>query len=1071
MKRLALFVSGAPGDTRRYRVDHPAEALTLLGWGVRAIELESPGTWDSVDIGQSETIILHRVAWSPEVERAIGSARRRGGTVLFDTDDLIFAPEAEARFEALRSIEAGSRGGQIDPIALGFAEPQRYLETIMACDGCLAASAPIAEAVIELGQPAHVVANAIDLELLRLSTRARAQAAARRRSDGRNGAIRDSRAHSDDRIVIGYASGTATHDRDLEVAMPALRSLLANNSKIVLRLMGHVASDGRWSEFGDRVELVPYMQWRRLPEALSALDIAIAPLEKDDIFARAKSELKFIEAGAVGVPIVATPIPAFRSAIRDGVDGLLATTAAEWESALGALVGDAALRRSLGTAARSAVLDRWVTDMRAAEIVSAIDRLRSESKEAEDGHRSSGSAQSSQSLKWSHSSQSQQSSEPEMARVVEALNEAGSNSTAAFVDDGRPPIRIALGVRASLRAPADLLLLDGEPAIGRHAMGDDLMLARRALSGLAGHPYSIVAGEEPLLAGGFGSWLPAWLARAYGTPTLPGLPYPLDARIYGPGIATADRDPIVALEVNDALHLPDSALGLATIERIGLLAPEAEFVVFGGRPIEEFGALVAAVEQVGARWAGWLDAQARAKLFQRSAAIVIPTCASTPPSVIQAMACGCAVVAPDVGATRWLLVDGQTAATAPPRQDTLARAAAAVLRDTVLRERIAMGASAMVERMSTGRTAAALAAHFRFASASQDLGTEVEGGRDTRNRGDEAGGVESGPRRDIETVAGEHEHRQLFTEDREPVSLPPAAGALLLDRLQGHSDEHTGPRLEDGGTAGQSFIARFDGLCRFDIRLRRTPSEAGRMRLTLRAHAGALEIIAGAEHAGPFAGGRWLPFEFGPLADSGGRTYYAEFAWLPDLLHGPASMLERGLTVEGVGPPAISPEVEVSAIEAPEIEALAVDAFADGRSMRDGVVEPSLTLAFRTWCRLPEPDPIITGRAIDREMADALQLAARREIAIQRDLSQLESSWPFRLAAWLSPSPPPLPPLDERPWRPEAPLPAKLFGTLRYFGPAALLNEVMSFSRWRKLSDLERDAANSRDLPGRVGRT
>lgn len=1032
MRRQATFIGGAPGDTRRYRVFHPAEALHLHGWDVRVVGLEDPGAWRPEDIREGEVLILHRVAWSDSIETAVSNARRRGCAVLFDTDDLVFVPEAEPRFAALRAIEAAaaSGSGSIDSVALGFAAPERYLETLLACDGCLAASAPIAREVIERGRPADVVANAIDLELLRLSTQARAAAAdgpvADRIDDRSDHRVEDGLAgrtegRMEDRIVIGYASGTATHDADLEVALPALEALLARDPRVVLRLIGHTPTGGAWDEFGERIERVPYMAWRRLPAALARLDIAIAPLEADDAFARAKSELKFIEAGAVGVPTVATPTPAFRRAIRHREDGMLASTQAEWESALGELVEDVSLRRRLGAAARAAVLDGWVTDVRAPALVDAIDRLGAgQPMEHVEGSRAGvenvGSRASIDFVGGLGES------EPEMGRVVEALiRSAGVHS--AIDGDGEgdveiaidvaapPPTRLALGVHAALRGPADLLLLDDEPAIARHAMGDESVLARRVLSGLAGRPYALEGGDEPPAAVGFGPWIGAWLSDRYGTKALPGLPFPLDVSTYLAGAAAAKREPIVVLEVREAAYLPDPALGLRTIERIGVLAPEAERIVFTDRSLDGFeglDALIGALERMGARWGGRLDENARADLLRRAAAIIVPSCASPPPIAYQAMACGCAVVAPDVGANRWLLVDGQTAATAPPGQDTLAWAAAKVVRDPVLRERIADGAAAMVERMSVGRAAAALGA--------------------------------------------------LLDSDLEPPYAvhPPAANALILDRLQGLDDEHEGPRLgearagvriddehgDQGSTVGQSFVCRFDGLTRFDVRLRRAPDGAGLLRLTLRDHAGAAGVVAVAEHPGPFAGGRWLPFEFAPIAGSAGRSYHAELAWIGD----------------------------GKSIALPELESLSIDAFADGRTTRNGVVDPALTLAFRTWCRPPAPPPTVAANPDDRPISGALQLVDQREITLQRQVRVLEDRWPFHLAAWLSPSPPPLPPLDQRPWSPMAPLPAKLFGTLRHYGPAALIAEIGSFGRWRRLSDPERVEAQAGETGGRKGR-
>ena len=66
------------------------------------------------------------------------------------------------------------------------------------------------------------------------------------------------------------------------------------------------------------------MAWQGLPNIVAQIDINLAPLELDNPFCQAKSEIKFTEAALVGVPTVASPTQAFVYAMRDGEDGLLA---------------------------------------------------------------------------------------------------------------------------------------------------------------------------------------------------------------------------------------------------------------------------------------------------------------------------------------------------------------------------------------------------------------------------------------------------------------------------------------------------------------------------------------------------------------------------------------------------------------------------------------------------------------------------------------------------------------------------------------------------------------------------
>ena len=86
-------------------------------------------------------------------------------------------------------------------------------------------------------------------------------------------------------------------------------------------------------------------------EQLQALDIGVYPLPIDD-WVLGKSGLKAIQYMAFGLPTVATEVGTTPRIIRDGENGLLVRTEAEWLDALERLVRDPALRRRLGEAAR-----------------------------------------------------------------------------------------------------------------------------------------------------------------------------------------------------------------------------------------------------------------------------------------------------------------------------------------------------------------------------------------------------------------------------------------------------------------------------------------------------------------------------------------------------------------------------------------------------------------------------------------------------------------------------------------------------------------------------------------------
>jgi|GEM_PF-1188950 len=331
--RRVLLVSGSAGDMERYRCHNAAEQLSLQGIDALVTTI---GDRDVPDlVSRYDVLLLHRVADVDVTEALVEQARLAGITVLMDVDDLVFDPDAAAYIDALRWMDAADRALFLDGI-------EGCRRCLLLCDGALVTTEALAGAVRRLGKRAWVHRNSPSLELLRLSDEARR-----------------TRPPADGRVVVGYASGTRTHNRDFALVAPALERLLAERPEVDLWILGVLDLDERWTRWGGRVRRLPRVPWRELPGLLARLDVNLAPLEANNAFCEAKSELKYLEAGAVAVPTVASDVGAFRHAIRDGDNGVLVADATGWLPALRRLVTDRALRRDLGARAYADVHARY----------------------------------------------------------------------------------------------------------------------------------------------------------------------------------------------------------------------------------------------------------------------------------------------------------------------------------------------------------------------------------------------------------------------------------------------------------------------------------------------------------------------------------------------------------------------------------------------------------------------------------------------------------------------------------------------------------------------------------------
>jgi len=97
-------------------------------------------------------------------------------------------------------------------------------------------------------------------------------------------------------------------------------------------------------------------------------DIGLAPLQ-DTPYNRARSELHWLEYALAGAPTIVSGLagPNPYDVVRDGVDGLVASTAADWARHLRLLAESPDLRAELAARARTRVLADYSVVSRAPE--------------------------------------------------------------------------------------------------------------------------------------------------------------------------------------------------------------------------------------------------------------------------------------------------------------------------------------------------------------------------------------------------------------------------------------------------------------------------------------------------------------------------------------------------------------------------------------------------------------------------------------------------------------------------------------------------------------------------------
>jgi glycosyltransferase involved in cell wall biosynthesis len=291
--------------------DDPPETLLAHGLSHKPLRL--------ADVTDYEVVVIQQpkgAAWLHEIRRW----QRAGVIVLADTDDW------------LRGI-----GKRVDhDFAKGF--DRKSVEAFELClravDGVICSTQWLADRHRSLNPRTYVCRNGIDLKRYALTP------------------------PPHDHVNLGWAGATG-HGVSMRGWIGEIARVMRERSQVHFVTVGQRFSDALAPEFGAaRCLTVPWTALPLYPNAMSLFDIAIAPSDGTSFY-RAKSDLRWLEASALGVPLVADP--GVYPEIDHGVTGFHASTPAEFRATVLERVDDEALRRRVGAAAKA-----YVTEHRSA---------------------------------------------------------------------------------------------------------------------------------------------------------------------------------------------------------------------------------------------------------------------------------------------------------------------------------------------------------------------------------------------------------------------------------------------------------------------------------------------------------------------------------------------------------------------------------------------------------------------------------------------------------------------------------------------------------------------------------
>jgi glycosyltransferase involved in cell wall biosynthesis len=683
-----LIVSGCEGmGAERYRVFHRRELLelagqvcTVVGYSQLENRLDSRRAIQGL-VEPADIIIFHRTPHSDLIADMLGAISAQGKPAVFDVDDLVFEP-GMTRFH--RGVEVLTPAEK----ELYHSGVRRCLQMVTSCDYFIGATDYLAELARGHSCVAYVDRNSLSLRFLSEA------ADARRRSR-----------RSPDTVVIGYSSGTHTHNHDFLEAADALVEVLRAYPQVRLSIVGPLDLDARFAAFGDRIEKIPMVDWERVPHIIAGWDINLAPLEIDNPFCRCKSELKYFEAGILGVPTVASKIEPFEHAIDDGKNGFLCRSKDDWCRALRLLIEEPAVRARIGQQAEEHTITNYTPLQRAPGLVRLLESIIEHHHRRPANSISVPAPKNGLEIGWVVPTPAAGSGgHMTILRNVRFLQQFGHRSTLYIDGGGRfsDPDQLAWFLRdafidtgANVRigfdeiANCDVLIATHWSTV--HVVQTNGGRARKVYFVQDFEPCFVpmnaewIEAEQTYRLGlrcvTIGRWLTHLLRLRYDADA-DYIDFAVDTSTYHPRALPESDPPIVCAVFQPEKPRRGNELMAKALERLHRLCPEARIVLFGSNQIPDH--LPFPFEN-----ARLLPVNECAQLYSRAAVGVILSLSN--PSLIgfEMMACGCAVVDVDLENNHFDYGKSGNPVLARPEPDALAAAIAGLLNDSERRREIA----------------------------------------------------------------------------------------------------------------------------------------------------------------------------------------------------------------------------------------------------------------------------------------------------------------------------------------------------------------------------------------------
>ena len=325
-KKDVLFINGCNPNILnhpyRYRVLHQMEQLEA---GFVECDESFYLNFEPLIIRYYRVIIFFRCPWTEKVNEAITLAKSLNKKILFDIDDLVIDTKYTNMIPYIKALSKEQKEMYDDGV-------NRMKKTLKLCHGAITTTETLATELKHYVSNVFINHNVASEKMWRLSEDALSTKIQKKKTG---------------HIIIGYFSGSITHNPDFEMIKPALLKILKEYKNVRLLVLGELSIGNILNEFPSQISLKKFIDWKQLPTIISNVDINIAPIE-NSTFNLAKSENKWVEASLVKVPTVASNYGEFKRIIKQNETGLLCSDLNDWYISLKILINNESLRKIIG---------------------------------------------------------------------------------------------------------------------------------------------------------------------------------------------------------------------------------------------------------------------------------------------------------------------------------------------------------------------------------------------------------------------------------------------------------------------------------------------------------------------------------------------------------------------------------------------------------------------------------------------------------------------------------------------------------------------------------------------------